>query len=85
MTSIPAITTDCPLSQEDSKCLRIMNLILRIAPAAVRIKFDKEFHPSGLQKVLNQARVRVLEYLRKKKVINQTQWDMIFPVSGKYD
>ncbi|CAG2234201.1 unnamed protein product [Mytilus edulis] len=82
MTSINTDKTECSLTLEELNFLRTANLILRVAPHAVRIKFDKEFAPSRLQLELNKARYKVLEPLKKKKVINQAQWNSIFPASG---
>ncbi|CAC5416514.1 unnamed protein product [Mytilus coruscus] len=70
------------ITKEESNYMRIAHLILRVAPTAVRIKFDAEFHPSGLRIVLNQNRFKYIEPLRQKRVINQKQWDLLFPVSG---
>lgn len=82
MTSIQTNTSQCSLTQEEINFLRTANLILRVAPPAVRLKFDKEFDPVALQHTLNQARCKYLEPLKKKKVINLNQWDLMFPVSG---
>lgn len=84
MASIHTNTADCSLTQEELNFLRMANLILRVAPQAIRVKFDKEFNQGGLQTVLNQARFKVLESLKRKKIINQAQWEMMFPITGNY-
>lgn len=83
MTSINKQTTECSLTLEEINFLRTANLIYRVAPIAVRFKFDKEFAPSRLHLELNKARYKVLDLLKKKKVINQPQWSSMFPVSGE--
>ncbi|XP_076089314.1 E3 ubiquitin-protein ligase DZIP3-like [Mytilus galloprovincialis] len=72
--------------------LRIISLLYEIAPLAVRVKFDKEFHPTnGLEAALRQDRFQVLEPLKRKRIINQTQWNLLFPstpgtvLSAKFD
>ncbi|CAC5381977.1 ANK [Mytilus coruscus] len=70
------------ITEEESNFLRTIILMLRVAPQAVREKFDTEFPPVGLQIVLNQNRVKFLEPLKKKRIINQKQWDLLFPRTG---
>lgn len=55
------------VTKEETNYLRIANLLLRIAPPAVRVKFDSEFDPVMLQKTLNQSRSQKLDKLRKKR------------------
>ncbi|VDI15846.1 Hypothetical predicted protein [Mytilus galloprovincialis] len=69
-------------SRDDINHFRINNLLYRIAPSAVRVKFDKELHPSVLEKTLKTDRWKIMEPLRKKKFINQTQWDLLYPKTG---
>lgn len=76
--------TQKAITEEEANYLRIINLILRVAPQAVRVQFDLEFFPGGLQKVLNQNKFKVLDPLKRKRVINQKQWDLLFPRTGKY-
>lgn len=84
MASIDTNTVEYFLTREEINFLRIANLILRVVPTAIRVKFDEEFNPGGLQTELNKARFKVLEPLKSKKTINQAQWDFMFPVTGKY-
>ncbi|XP_076085706.1 uncharacterized protein LOC143056511 [Mytilus galloprovincialis] len=72
------------ISAEETFYLRIANLILKVAPTAVRVKFDKEFNPSGLQMVLNQKRAKI-QGLTQKRIINLKQWNLLFPSSGTAD
>ncbi|XP_071145672.1 uncharacterized protein [Mytilus edulis] len=69
------------ISAGETYYLRIANLLLKVAPSAVRVKFDKEFYPSGLQTVLNQKRLKI-QGLTQKKIINIKQWNLLFPSSG---
>lgn len=82
MTSIQINTSQCSLMQEEINFLRAANLVLRVAPPAVRLKFDKEYDPVALQHTLNKARCKDLEPLKKRKVTNLSQWNLMFPVSG---
>ncbi|XP_071145816.1 uncharacterized protein [Mytilus edulis] len=72
------------ISEEETYYLRIANLLLKVAPTAVRVKFDKEFCPSGLQTFLNQKRAKI-QGLTQKRIINQKQWNLLFPNSGTAD
>lgn len=72
------------VTEEEANYFRIINLMLRVAPQAVRVKFDQEFFPGGLQKVLNKNEFKVLDSLKRKRVINKKQWDLLFPRTGKY-
>ncbi|XP_052080425.1 uncharacterized protein LOC127718446 [Mytilus californianus] len=74
--------TNKTISSEETYFLRIANLLIRIAPSAVRVKFDKEFHPDVLQKSLNQEKFKMLESLKKRNILTQTQWDLMFPKIG---
>lgn len=71
------------LTSEEVNYLRLANLVLRVASRAVRVRFDQEFDPAILQKTLNRNRLE-LEKLIEKKFINKSQWDLLFPVSGKW-
>lgn len=67
-------------SKEELNYLRIISLLYKIAPSAVRVKFDKEFHPTrGLETVLKQDKFKILDPLKRKRIINQVQWDLMFP------
>lgn len=68
------------LSEEETNHLRISCLLLKIAPRAVRVLFDRIFPPSGLQTVLNMEKLS-LEKLKKKRIINQAQWNLLYNVS----
>ncbi|VDI08801.1 Hypothetical predicted protein [Mytilus galloprovincialis] len=77
--------SDCKVkifSDDEVNHFRIINLLYRIAPSAVRVKFDKELHPNVLENTLKTNRCKIMEPLRKKKVINQTQWNLLYPKTG---
>ena len=57
-------------------------VVLRVAPRAVRVQFDKEFHPVHLQNILNRN-VLHLANLKTKKRITQPQWELLFPNTGE--
>lgn len=84
MTSIKTNTTDCIIRKEELDFLRVAYLIIRVAVQAVKVKFDKEFHPGGLQTALNQAKSKLEDLKKKKKIINQKQWELLFPTSGNF-
>lgn len=71
------------MSSVEENYLRISHLLVRVAPSAVRIKFNYEFHPDTLKTVLNQNKFTRLELLKHKNVINQKQWDLLFPITGE--
>jgi hypothetical protein len=68
------------LSEEETNHLRMTSLLLRIAPRAVRTLFDGIFPPSGLQTVLNMKKT-ALENLKKKRIINQAQLNLLYGTS----
>jgi hypothetical protein len=56
--------------------------VLRISSRAVRVQFDKEFHPSCLQGTLKSEKGRLLD-LKTEKRITQPQWNLLFPKTGR--
>lgn len=69
------------LTDEETNFLRFANLLIRIAPKSVRNLFDKYFTPGGLSVVLNQSKGQ-LESLNKKKILNKSQMDLLYPPHG---
>jgi hypothetical protein len=57
-------------------------VVLRVSQRAVRVQFDKEFHPNDLQGTLTREIGR-LNYLKTKKRITQPQWNLLFPRRGR--
>ena len=57
-------------------------VVLRVSPRALRVQFDKEFHPHRLQNILNRNVIH-LTNLKEKKLIAQPQWELLFPKRGR--
>lgn len=71
------------ISQEEENYVRISLLLSKICLRAVRALFDKEFHPSCLDATLKKAYNKLLK-LKKSKVINTAEWNLLFPYHGRY-
>ncbi|CAG2227896.1 unnamed protein product [Mytilus edulis] len=56
-------------------------LLTGISPSAVRVSFDKEFHPSCLETSIKKE-YNTLFDLKKKRSINTEQWKLLFPSGG---
>jgi hypothetical protein len=56
-------------------------VVLRVSPRAVRVQFDKEFHPACLQNKL-KSKLGCLTDLKTKKRLTKPQWDLLFPKTG---
>ncbi|XP_071124327.1 E3 ubiquitin-protein ligase DZIP3-like [Mytilus edulis] len=69
------------VSAVESNYFRISTLLLRIAPRAVRIKFDDVFPPEHLKDTLNSNSSKLSD-LKKDKCVNQSQWNFMFPKTG---
>jgi hypothetical protein len=69
-------------SRYESNYIKIAMVVLRVSPRAVRIQFDKEFHPNCLQGTLKSEKGRLLD-LKTKKRITQPQWNLLFPGTGR--
>lgn len=65
------------LSQEEENYVRMSLLLTGISPRATRALFDREFHPSCLDSSLKKAYNKLME-LKKKHVINESQWKLLF-------
>ncbi|XP_076079140.1 uncharacterized protein LOC143049355 [Mytilus galloprovincialis] len=68
-------------SQEEENYVRINCLLTGISPNAVRTYFDKEFHPSCLYASIKQEYTK-LNDLKKQRVINVAQWNLLYPRGG---
>lgn len=71
------------VSKEEENYLRIHLLMTGISSRAVRVLFDKEFHPSCLHATIKKEHGKLLD-LRMKRVINGAQWNLLFPRVGMY-
>ncbi|CAC5401128.1 unnamed protein product [Mytilus coruscus] len=66
------------LSQEEENYVRISLLLTGISPRAARALFDHEFVPSCLNATIKKE-YNKLKDLQKKRIINQPQWNLLFP------
>ncbi|CAC5388467.1 unnamed protein product [Mytilus coruscus] len=67
-----------PLSQEEENYVRMSLLLTGISPRAARALFNHEFASSCLESSLKKE-YNKLKDLQKKRVINQSQWNLLFP------
>ncbi|CAG2239459.1 unnamed protein product [Mytilus edulis] len=70
-----------PLLEEEEKYVRLALLLKGVTPRAVRTYFDRLFPPSYLPSTLN-TNYNTLDDLKFKRVLNQTQWNLLFPKNG---
>lgn len=63
---------------EQSNRLRLQHLIEFVAEPAVRVEFDKQFHPDVLQKTIRKGNIL------KIRNITKNQRELLEPKSGKY-
>lgn len=67
------------LSQEEENYVRMSLLLRGISPRAARVLFDREFSPTCLYSSLKNE-YNTLRDLQKKRIINQSQWNLLFPI-----
>lgn len=73
------LTTDKgSIPTEQSNRLRLQHLIESVATPAVRVEFDKQFHPDVLQRTIRQGKIL------HNKNITKEQYELLEPKSGKY-
>lgn len=72
-----------PLLEEEEKYVRLALLLKEVAPRAVRSYFDKSFPPTYLPSTLN-SNYNKLDDLKFRRVLNQTQWNLLFPTNGMF-
>ncbi|XP_076108740.1 uncharacterized protein LOC143076759 [Mytilus galloprovincialis] len=70
-----------PLLEEEENYVRLALLLKGVSPRAVRIYFDREFPPTYLPSTLN-TNYNTLCDLKLKRVLNQAQWNLLFPRNG---
>ncbi|XP_071136253.1 uncharacterized protein [Mytilus edulis] len=70
-----------PLLEEEENYIRLALLLKGVSPRAVRTFFDKEFPPTYLPSTLNKN-YNTLYDLFKKRILNQAQWNLLFPKTG---
>ena len=67
--------------QDEENYVRMALLLTGISPRGVRTLFDREFHPSKLKSSLMQEYNKLYD-MKLKRVINQSQWNLLFPRNG---
>ncbi|CAG2184484.1 unnamed protein product [Mytilus edulis] len=72
------------LVEEEENYIRLALLLKGVSPRAVRNFFDKEFPPTYLPSTLNKN-YNTLYDLFKKRILNQAQWNLLFPKNGVPD
>ncbi|CAG2239458.1 unnamed protein product [Mytilus edulis] len=70
-----------PLLEEEENYVRLALLLKGVSPRAVRSYFDREFPPTYLPSTLN-TNYNTLCDLKLKRVLNQAQWNLLFPRNG---
>ncbi|CAG2227855.1 unnamed protein product [Mytilus edulis] len=78
-TSLSLDDIPTSLSQEDINFLRLAGLLIRVAPRAVRRRFDYEFHPEKLQQFLRTNRGKIDDLTYKQRIITVAQYDLLYP------
>lgn len=69
------------VTQEEENYARMGLLLTGISLRAARVLFDKEFHPFSLKAALKEE-YNKLQELKKKHVINENHWNLLFPKSS---
>lgn len=69
------------LTEEERDFLKLVNLIMKVTPSAVRYLFDQIFPTQHLASVIQNNLVK-LNKLKNARIINAAQWDLLFPPSG---
>jgi hypothetical protein len=69
-------------SRYESNYIKIAMVVLQVSPRAVRVQFDREFHPDCLQRTLNRN-VLLLTNLKATERITQPQLTLLFPRTGR--
>ncbi|XP_071122331.1 uncharacterized protein [Mytilus edulis] len=73
-----------PLSEEEENYVRLALLLKGVAPRAIRTYFDRTFPPTYLPSTLN-TNYNTLDNLKFRRVLNQAQWNLLFPTNGVPD
>ncbi|XP_052073116.1 uncharacterized protein LOC127711189 [Mytilus californianus] len=73
-----------PLLEEEENYIRLALLLKGVSPRAVRTFFDKGFPPTYLPSTLNKN-YNTLYDLYLKRILNQAQWNLLFPKNGVPD
>lgn len=68
------------LSVDEEHYVRMTLLLTGISPRAARTFFDSEFAPACLEATIKKEYNKLHE-LKKKHIINQSQWNLLFTKS----
>ena len=75
-------TTSYASSKETTNYARLCRLLVDVGSQALRNTFDSIHPPAGLHGVLTKPPVHpILQTLRKKRILNPTQWAKLYPPS----
>ena len=75
-------TTSYASTKETTNYARLCCLIVDVGSHALRNKFDSIHPPAGLHGVLTKPPAHpILQTLRKKRILNPTQWAKLYPPS----
>ncbi|CAG2226367.1 unnamed protein product [Mytilus edulis] len=72
------------LLTEEENYVRLALLLKGVSPRAVRLYFDRELPPTDLHSTLNTNK-KTLSDLKCQRVLNQAQWNLLFPTNGVPD
>ena len=73
-------TTSYASTKETTNYARLCRLLVDVGSQALRNKFDSIHPPAGLHGVLTKPPVHpILQALRKKRILNPTQWAKLYP------
>ncbi|CAG2239363.1 unnamed protein product [Mytilus edulis] len=75
--------TQTSQAEEEENYIRLALLLKGVSPKAVRTFFDKELPPTYLPSTLNKN-YNTLYDLYLKRILNQTQWNLLLPKNGMY-
>lgn len=79
--SIP--TTNVVPTEEKADCLRLLSLVIDGGSEVLLHQFDKRVPPADLSKKLGETDIyKKLSDLRKRKVLNDDQWNHLYPQIG---
>ena len=73
-------TTSYASTKETTNFARLCRLIVDVGSHALRNKFDSIHPPAGLHVVLTTSHT-ILHSLRRKRLLNATQWGKLYPSS----
>ena len=75
-------TTSYASTKETTNYARLCRLLVDVGSQALRNKFDSILPPAGLHGILTKPPAHpVLQTLRKKRILNPTQWAKLYPPS----